>query len=200
MDIEELKAALGDKAPALQAALDASAASARKAEKAKADQLAARVAELESAAETAANAGKSEAEKLKLEYDKATKRAKELEERAAKAESDFRNHRRGNAIDRHLGKLAFLPEFDTSLIRPAFSGLFADVADEDIEDAEKVKPILEAFKAKSKAILADTSGHGSGDSTRPKSSTSQKSITRAAWDALSPASREAHLKAGGTIT
>lgn len=168
MDTEALKAKLGDDAPALQAALDASAASARKAEKAKADQLAARVAELEALAENAANAGKSEAEKLKLEYDKATKRAKELEERAAKAESEFRNHRRGNAIERHLGSLALLPGLDRSLIKPAFAGLFNDVADDELEDAEKVKPIIEAFKAKSKAILVDTSGHGSGDSTRPR--------------------------------
>jgi len=200
MDIEQLKAKLGDDAPALQAALDTAAASARKAEKAKADQLAARVAELEALAETAANAGKSEAEKLKLEYDKATKRAKELEDRAVKTETEFRNHRRGNAIDRHLGSLAFLPGLDRSLIKPAFAGLFADVADEDLEDADKIKPILEAFKAKSKAILADTSGHGSGDSTRPKSATSSKSITRAEFDAMLPAKRDAHLKAGGTIT
>lgn len=200
MDIEALKAKLGEDAPALQGLLDAAAASARKTEKAKADAAQARIAELEAAQEAAANAGKSESEKLKLDYDKAVKRAKELEDRAAKAETDFRNHRRGSAIMGLFGKHQFVDPAAADLVKPAFSAMFADVADEDLANAETVKPILEAFAKSAKAILADTSGHGSGDSSRPKSSTSSRTITRADFDALPPAKRDAHLKAGGTIT
>ena len=175
MDIEALKAKLGDDAPALQGLLDASAASARKAEKAKADTLAARVAELEAAQEAAANAGKSESEKLKLDYEKAVKRAKEQEDRAAKAETDFRNHRRGSAIMGLFSKHQFVDPAAADLVKPAFSAMFADVADEDLANAETVKPILEAFAKSAKAILADTYGHGSGDPSRPRGALSDTS-------------------------
>lgn len=175
MDIEALKAKLGEDAPALQGLLDAAAASARKTEKAKADAAQARIAELEAAQEAAANAGKSESEKLKLEHDKAVKRAKELEDRAVKAETDFRNHRRGNVLNGLLNKHQFVDPKIADLVKPAFVGLFADVADDELENADRIKPILEAFAASSKAILADTSGHGSGDSSRPRGTLSDSS-------------------------
>lgn len=137
------------------------AAKRKQAEKEKAD-IQSKLEEAQAKIEEAENAGKSGAEKEKAALEKALLKVKAAEEKAAKAEADFSNHRRESALDRLMGSLKFVDGFEPDLIRPAFAARFKDLDENGLKDEAQTKAILEGFKASSKAILADTSGHGGG--------------------------------------
>lgn len=148
---------------------DSTAAAARKSEAEKRkqaekerDELKAKIEEAQAEIDEAKNAGKSGAEKEKAQLEKTLKKLQDAEAKAAKSEAEFAEHRRNAKLDGLLNGLKFVDGFDRDLIRPAFAANFKDLDENGLSDEGAVKPILEAFKSKSKAILADTSGHGGG--------------------------------------
>lgn len=187
--------------------LDSVAAAARKGEvekrkaveKEKAD-LQAKLDEAQAKIDEAQNDGKSAAEKEKAAREKDQKARIAAEEKASKLEADFNAHRRNSHIDRLLGSVKFVDGFDPGLIRDGFANKFKDLDEAGLTDEGQTKAILEAFKASSKGILADTSGHGSGSKDKGSGSVQQKTVKRAAFDGMGAAQREAHIKSGGTVT
>lgn len=185
---------------------DSAAAAARKSEAEKRkqaekerDELKAKIEEAQAEIDEAKNAGKSGAEKEKAQLEKALKKLQDAEAKAAKSEAEFAEHRRNAKLDGLLNGLKFVDGFDRDLIRPAFAANFKDLDENGLGDEGAVKPILEAFKSKSKAILADTSGHGGGSKDKGSGGTQGATVKRAAFDQMTPDAQNAHIKSGGKV-
>lgn len=171
---------------------DAKAAAARKAAEKERDALKAKLAELETALDEAGSAGKSEVEQLKAQVTKLTKAVETAAANVAKAEGEKKALVRGTKLDRILGTLKFVDGLDASLPRLALERALADLKDEDLDSDEAIKPIVEGFTAKNKAILLDQSGGGAG--TPPKDGGRGGSGTVVDASKMTDQQRAAHLR------
>jgi len=143
-------------------ASNGAAAAARKAAEKERDTLKAQLTELEAKLGDAENAGKSEVDQLKATVAKLTKSVEAATATAAKIEGEKKALVRGTKLDRIVAGLKFVDGLDASLPRLALERALADVPDDGLENEAVVKPIIEGFTAKNKAILLDQSGGGAG--------------------------------------
>lgn len=190
---DEEKAALAGFDP--DKASDSKAAAARKEAEKQRDALKAQLADLETKLEEAGNAGKSEVEQLKSQLVKLTKAVEDQKQLTVKAEGEKRTLLRGLKLDRIMSGIKIVEGVDKDLPRLALEKAMSDLKDEDLDNETAVKPIVESFREKNKALLLDESGGGGG--TPPKDgSQSQGGKTP---DKMTPAEREADLKKRGII-
>ena len=181
MDIKELlkKVAAGevltDDEKAFVAAYDpdkvvnSSAAAARKSAEAKLrekeaelEKVKEEIAALQAEAEEKANANKPELEKLTREVEKLKKGLADKDTAFQALDAEKRQLIRGGKLGRIMAGLKFVDGLDPEIPRLALEKALAQVDDAGLEDEDKVKPIVDKFMASNKALLADTSGHGSG--------------------------------------
>jgi hypothetical protein len=177
-------------------AADSKAAAARKEAEKQRDALKAQLADLETKLEDAGNAGKSEVELLKKQVEKLSKDLEGQKLAVTKAEGEKRALVRGTMLDRIMAGLKLVDGVDAALPRLALERALADVQDADLESEASVKPVLDEFRAKNKALLLDDSGGGGG--TPPKDGAGSGGGALAA-DKMTPVQREADLKKRGII-
>jgi len=161
---DEERAALADYDP--DKAANSAAAAARK--KAESDLKVARdkVAELEQQLSEAGNEGKTELEKLQKALEKANKTLAEKDALIQKAEADRKKSVRDGKIGKILSGLKLMDGVDQDLVRLALERTFADVGDDDLDVADTIKPLIDGFAAKNKALILGDNGGGAG--TPPK--------------------------------
>lgn len=126
-------------------------------------QLQADIDALRAESEEKANANKPELEKLAHELEKSRKALADSQAALAKLDQEKRQILRNGKIGKILGGLKFVDGIDFDIPRLGLEKALAEVKDEDLDTDDLVKPIVEAFKAKNKALLADQSGHGGGN-------------------------------------
>lgn len=176
---------------------DSKAAAARKDAEKQRDTLKAQLEELQAKLDEAGNAGKSEVDKLKNQVEKLTKDIETHKAAVTKAEAEKRALVRGTKLDRILGGMKFVDGLDVTLPRLALEKALADVKDDDLDTEDTVKPILEAFRMKNKALLLDDSGGGGG--TTPKGGAGSGNTGSGDPMKMTPAEREKDLKKRGII-
>lgn len=142
---------------------NAAAAAARKkseadAAKAVADLKAAQeaLAAMQGQLDEAGNKGKSEAEKLAA---KVAELSKTVESVTAEKAQLVRQQKLDDVI--RVSGLQFVKEVDGGIMRNALVSEFGNLSDDDLADLGKVKPVIETFRARNKAVILDA-GHGSG--------------------------------------
>ena len=143
----------------------------------------------------------------KTDLEKAQARIKELQTEhatATKALADsqaaLKAHVRGSKVQRLFGSLRFIEGIDVEMVKAGFAGRLAGIDDDKLDDDSVTKPIVDAFMEANKGILADTSGHGSGQG--PKAGTqggkgNEGSPTDPSKQ--TPEQREADLKKKGIL-
>jgi len=114
-------------------------------------------------AEEKANANKPELEKLTREMEKLQKGLVEKESAVQQLVQEKRQMIRNGKISRIMAGLKFVEGLDPEIIRLGVEKSLAAIGDDDLDSGEAINPVMEMFKARNKAILADTSGHGSGN-------------------------------------
>lgn len=192
---DEEKAALEAYDP--DKASNTAAAAARKEAEKQRDALKAQLAELEGKLEEAGNAGKTEVEQLKLQVAKLTKSVDESKAALTKAESEKRGLIRGSKLDRIMSGMKFVDGLDVSLPRLALEQALANLKDEELDSEDAVKPIVEAFTTKNKALILDQSGGGAG--TGAKDGAGGAGAGGKTPDKMSADERAADLKKRGII-
>jgi DNA repair exonuclease SbcCD ATPase subunit len=147
-------------------AANSAAAAARK--KAEAELKAAKdkVTELEQQLSEAGNEGKTELEKLQKALEKANKTLAEKDALIQKAEADRKKGIRDGKIGKIMSGLKLMDGVDQDLVRMALDRTFADVGDDDLDNETTIKPLLDGFTAKNKALIVGDAGGGTG--TPPK--------------------------------
>lgn len=182
---------------------DSKAAAARKTAeqklKEKEDALKALQTEIEAIREEAdhkANANKPELDKLTAQLAKVQKQLDDQKKAFETVAAEKRALVRGTKLDRIMGGLKFVDGLDASLPRLALEKALADLKDEDLDTDDLVKPIVEGFTSKNKAILLDASGGGAGTPAKggAGASTGGKPI-----DKMTPEERRADMKKQGII-
>jgi hypothetical protein len=93
--------------------------------------------------------------------------------------------------------LQFVPDVDGGIMRGALVKEFDGLTDEDLADAEKVKPIVGTFRARNKAVILDTTGHGAGGPAHKPGGTPEDRMK--AIESMTPVERAAQLKKDGVI-
>jgi hypothetical protein len=101
---------------------------------------------------------------------------------------------RGAKVDRLVGGLKFVAGVDPDLPRTALERALAGVPDESLDDAATVKPILDAFAARNKALLLDESGGGVGTGAKGGAGTGAGGAGGKSPDQMTMAEREADLR------
>lgn len=176
---------------------DSKAAAARKAAEKERDTLRQKLIDLESQLEDAGNAGKTEVEQLKIQVAKMAKAVETATAAAAKAEGEKKALVRGTKLDRIMGGLKFVDGLDASLPRLALERAMAELKDEDLDNEDTIKPIVDGFRSKNKAILLDESGGGAG--TPAKDGVKSASSGGKPIDKMTPDERRADMKKQGII-
>lgn len=214
MNIKELLAkiskgeALTDEEKAFVAAYDpekvvnSTAAAARKSAEAKLKEKEAELQKLQSdiealrvEAEEKANANKPELEKLTREMEKLQKGLADKESAVQQLVQEKRQMIRNGKISRIMAGLKFVEGLDPDIVRLGVEKSLAAISDDDLDSEEAINPVMEMFKAKNKAILADTSGHGSGNPPKDTAgSTGKKPV-----DKMSASERAEELRKQGII-
>lgn len=214
MNIKELLAkiskgeALTDEEKAFVAAYDpekvvnSTAAAARKSAEAKLrekeadlEKLKADIAALQAEAEEKVNASKPELEKLTREMEKLQKGLADKESAVQQLIQEKRQMIRNGKISRIMAGLKFVEGLDPDIVRLGVEKSLAVISDDDLDSEDAVNPVLEMFKAKNKAILADTSGHGSGNP--PKDTAGSAGVKPV--DKMSASERAEELRKQGII-
>ena len=204
MNIKELLAkiskgeALTDEEKAFIAAYDpekvvnSTAAAARKSAEAKLKEKEAELQKLQSDIETLrtdadekANANKPELEKLTREMEQLQKGLAEKETAVQQLVQEKRQMIRNGKISRIMATLKCVEGLDPEIVRLGVDKSLATLSDEDLDSEDTVNPVIEAFKAKNKAILADTSGHGGGGPPNDGAD-AQRGLTMAKINSMSP--------------
>lgn len=194
---DEERAALAGFDP--DVAVNSAAAAARKkaeSDAAKAAQDAANLkAQLDEAlAKLADSDGKGKSEVQKLADQVAT-----LQQQVADANAEKARLVRQQKLDdviRGTG-LQFVKDVDGGIMRKALEGEFSGLTDEDLADAAKVKPVVDTFRARNKAVILDTSGHGAGHA--PHQSPVDATERLKALEAQTPEDRKKDLKKSGVL-
>jgi hypothetical protein len=155
---------------------DAAAAARRKAEEraqaaeAAKDEAETKAREAQEALDAKEQEGKTDHEKLQAENE----RLKALvAERDAQIEA-LSKDKEGLTRDAKLGQIiagsgiVFIDGVDGEAMTELLKGRFGDLDLDALDDDTQTNPILEAFKTGNEAIIADTSGHGSGGDHKGK--------------------------------
>jgi multidrug efflux pump subunit AcrA (membrane-fusion protein) len=144
--------------------VNSAAAAARKkaesdAEKAIADAAALKqqLADAQAKLEDSAGKGKTEVEKLAAQVATLTQQVQASQVEKAKL---IRQQKLDDVI--RTSGLQFVKEVDGGIMRGALVNEFGSLSDEDLADEGKVKPVIETFRARNKAVILDTSGSGTG--------------------------------------
>lgn len=166
-DDEKAFATAYDPASATKADADKAAAAARRGAdgklKEKEAALAAATAELEALrADLAGRPAPTDLDGLRKEADKLKKAIADKDAAFAKLETEKRQLVRGHKLGRILGGLKFVDGIDPDLPRSALERALAEIDDATLDDETATKPVLDAFRARNKALIRDDSGHGSG--------------------------------------
>lgn len=182
------------------AAVNSAAAAARKkaeaeAEKAHADlaALSQKLNEAEAKLQDAAGKGKTDLEKLTTQVATLTQQVQAAQAEKAKL---IRQQKLDDVI-RQSG-LQFVKEVDGGIMRAALVNEFGDLSDEDLAVADKVKPVLDTFRARNKAVILDTSGHGAGG-LPPAAGKSGTGLSGKPVAEMSPEERREDLKKRGVL-
>lgn len=108
------------------------------------------------------NSGKSEKQKLedhvKTLSDQLAAMNKKLED-ADKEKATLARNAEVQKLREKAG-IKFVPGVSEEVMSGAFAAAFNGI--QDLNDENVVKPVLEAFRAANKAVIADASGHGAG--------------------------------------
>lgn len=92
--------------------------------------------------------------------------------------------------------LQFVKEVDGNIMRRALDAEFAPLADGDLDLDEKVKPVIDTFRARNKAVILDTTGHGTG---HPPHAPTDAADRAKKIEEMTPAERKADLKKSGIL-
>lgn len=180
--------------------LDAAAAAARK--KAEADALKAsqdlattqqQLKDAQTKLEEAGNKGKTDLQKLQEQVATLTQQVTAASAEKAKL---IRQQKLDDVI-RGSG-VQFVKEVDGGIMRNALVNEFAGLTDDDLANAEKVKPVLETFRARNKAVILDASGHGAGTSPHAQPGGNAEDRHKAI-ESMTPEQRREDLKKSGII-
>ncbi len=93
--------------------------------------------------------------------------------------------------------LQFVKEVDGSIMRSALVKEFEGLPDDALADAEKVTPILNTFRARNKAVILDTSGHGAGGPAHTPGSGAEDRAKEI--EQMTPEQRRADMKKRGIL-
>lgn len=93
--------------------------------------------------------------------------------------------------------LQFVPDVDGGIMRSALVKEFEGLPDDALANAEKVKPIIDTFRARNKAVILDTSGHGAGGPAHNPGSGAEDRATTI--EKMTPEQRQEDLKKRGII-
>ena len=147
------------------------------------------------AAEEKAGASKPEIDQLKAQLAKLTKSDTDRAAAYAKLETEKRALLRGSKVDKLLAGFRFV-ECDAKVPRLILESTMAALKDEDLDNDELVKPILETFKAQAKPLLLDETPGGSGlpPRTRDAGASNGKPI-----DKMTADERAADMKKRGIL-
>jgi multidrug efflux pump subunit AcrA (membrane-fusion protein) len=147
-------------------AANSAAAAARKKAEAELKEARDKVTELEQQISEAGSEGKTELEKLQKQVEKLTKSLADKDAAIAKAEAERKKGIRDGKIGKIAAGMKLMEGVDPDLVRMALDRAFAEVADDDLDVAEKTAPIIDGFVGKNKALIVGDKGGGSG--TPPK--------------------------------
>jgi hypothetical protein len=87
--------------------------------------------------------------------------------------------------------IQFVQEVDGNIMRRALENEFAPLVDDDLAVDDKVKPVIETFRARNKAVILDMSGHGTG---LPPHQQSDAATRAKKIEEMTPAERKADMK------
>jgi len=178
---------------------DSAAAAARKKAEADAkkaaDDLAAaqqQLKDLQGKLDESGSRGKSDLQKLQEQVAGLTKQIEAANGEKAKL---VRQQKLDDVI--RTSGLQFVKEVDGGIMRGALVNEFGQLTDDDLADEAKVKPVIETFRARNKAVILDGSGHGAGG---PPHTTEQVAAERAqAISKMTPEQRKEDLKKRGIL-
>jgi len=182
-----------------QKELDSTAAAARKkaeadAEKARADlqALTTKLSEAEAKLNDAAGKGKTDLEKLTTQVATLTSQVQAAQAEKAKLvrQQKLDDVIRGSGIQ-------FVKDVDGGIMRQALVREFEGLPDDDLVDAAKVAPIVTTFRARNKAVILDTSGHGAGAGPHQTGGTPEDRVK--VIEAMTPEQRREDLKKRGIL-
>lgn len=149
-------------------ATNAAAAAARRTAEADRDrikaELEAKLAELQTKLEAEGTSKLSDLQKAQAQVDALTKKFGDIEKTLETEKSEKGKLIRQTRINElaSASGLRFVDNVDPRLTARAIADAFEGLSVEDLADAVKVKPVVEAFKASNKGLLLDASGHGTG--------------------------------------
>lgn len=179
--------------------LDAVAAAARKKAMADADRaqteaeaLKQKLAKAHAALEDAQGKGKTETQKLQ---EQVAKLAKQIESANAEKAQLIRQQKLDDVI--RTSGLQFVKEVDGGIMRSALINEFSSLSDDDLADTDKVKPIVDTFRVRNKAVILDAPGHGTGNPAHEP--TGPTGIDGKPVKEMTPQEREADIKKRGML-
>lgn len=108
------------------------------------------------------NSGKSERQKLEDRVKTLSDQLAAMNKKLEDADKEKATLARSAEVQklREKAGIKFVPGVSEEVMSGAFAAAFNGI--QDLNDENVVKPILEAFRAANKAVIADASGHGSG--------------------------------------
>ena len=179
--------------------LDGAAAAARKkaeadAEKARKDleALQTKLTDAEVKLQDAAGKGKTDLEKLTAQVATLTQQVQAAQVEKAKL---VRQQKLDDVI-RQSG-IQFVKEVDGGIMRGALVNEFGSLTDEDLAAPDKTKPVIETFRARNKAVILDTSGHGAGMGAHSPGGSAEERVK--AIESMTPEQRREDLKKRGVL-
>jgi len=181
------------------ASVNSAAAAARKkaeadAEKARADlqSLTQKLSEAEAKLNDAAGKGKTDLEKLSGQVATLTQQVQAAQAEKAKL---VRQQKLDDVI--RTSGIQFVKDVDGGIMRQALVREFEGLPDDDLADAAKVAPIVGTFRARNKAVILDTSGHGTGNPPHQPGGTPEDRAK--AIEAMTPEQRRDDMKKRGIL-
>jgi hypothetical protein len=123
--------------------------------------------------------GKPENEKLTAENDRLKAQIVERDTQIVTLSKDKDGLTREAKLDSVLRQagIVFVEKVDANAMSGLFKTLFGELSLEDLDDEAQVAAIVEKFTAANEAIIADTSGNGSGDEPKDRITFQGSSIT-----------------------
>lgn len=139
----------------------------------------------------AGNKGKTDLQKLQEQI---VSLQKQVESSTTEKQKLIRQQKLDDVVRR--SGLQFVKEVDGSIMRKALDAEFTQLADADLDLEDKVKPVIETFRARNKAVILDTTGHGTGN---PPHAPTEAADRAKKIEEMTPAERKADMKKSGII-
>jgi DNA repair exonuclease SbcCD ATPase subunit len=150
-----------------------------------------KLAEMQAQLEEAGSKGKTESQKLQEQVAKLTKQF----EQASTEKAQLVRQQKLDDVIRQSG-LQFVKEVDGMIMRNALVSEFAALSDDELADKDRIKPVVETFRARNKAVILDQ-GHGSGSPAHQPNV--PRGVDGKPVSEMTPAERAADLKKAGLI-